>query len=933
MGVRLRYEYQDLQEVTTWRVDIDDADYGGSINTVNHGLGCEIIYDREGDRFLEPVKGSSAKVVMYDEGEAFWDTLRNNFVTANDQEFKMVVYRDTGSGYSLYWVGDLMPSMIEEENQSGAKMVTLEAVDGLRRLKDIYFESAVNNDMAGVGRGIRVAQAYNILWHILEMTDHSQFWGTNDDYVKYFGYWLFDGNTSYYELLDRTQVPLRIFTEENDDIVRKNQTPMSAYDSLVRLLKLFNLRIMLSNGSWIVYHVGVLHDTSAHTGYYCFYRKSGTASSTSPYRYNYDRGSVANVQNLGGAFAEFDGSNKLTTINADGMFGHFPALSRAQITALSGKYSFPDIQGGFANTTLNSSTAPMSESVSLGTIVGGGGRAFRFAFALDLNLLGLAMAALRSRWKLRIRVKVTAGSYRLWDNGQQLDDLQWTTGTPSHSVYIDLPIQGEHNIIFDTPVLPWTSESVTVDYTFDIIDSAGTSIGSNLFQYEIRYVGVSVLVNGDVVKDSKFQINNSRITESRENTIADIMDDFPLDDSGQTTLGNALGFNTTSTTFELIGSDKGWLAGDAAFGSVEFSTAIRLIKDAMALQDYPRRRYRGSFANENGGFDPHMVFTYDGTRWVMNAMRFDTMNGEVSGEWFGIEWYANEIEAEEETGRGWEFDGPDMVKPKRRVKRPYEFVGEITDGFYGEETAGTGGVLGDTISSLTISTATESLLKSGDVVLIYDPETLENLGEFTLTADVDSSDTTMSFTSKTLDHNIPVGAKVMLKGSEGFATPMLRTDEIQLGGETLTFFRTFGYIEYNGDVISISATGTLYDVTTSGLSSSEYNGVSAYNSGSVYGITIDTAGTYRVQISANFNVVTDTNSTDGVLQITTSEGASISGSWQSHPMAASSANVGVTFSGAKDFIAGEDLWLQVQNQETTDNIDFGVVRIYVERLS
>ena len=114
--------------------------------------------------------------------------------------------------------------------------------------------------------------------------------------------------------------------------------------------------------------------------------------------------------------------------------------------------------------------------------------------------------------------------------------------------------------------------------------------------------------------------------------------------------------------------------------------------------------------------------------------------------------------------------------------------------------------------------------EDGDVVQIYNPETLEMLQEVTLTSDVDATDTSISFSSVTLGNNIPPDSKIMLKGSEGFATPMLRTDEIQIGGNTYTDIAPTTEYYYGADtgsdVLPITASSTFYVVNTGSFNTS-----------------------------------------------------------------------------------------------------------------
>jgi hypothetical protein len=113
-GVRLRAEDKSYSGVE-WKWEIWDEDWTGSITDVHMKSG-QIKWMQEGDEILEPIKSSSAELVIYqsDDYDTAFDGFVDQLVLGEELRFKMRVYKDS----SLYWVGNIITDNCSWDNNS-----------------------------------------------------------------------------------------------------------------------------------------------------------------------------------------------------------------------------------------------------------------------------------------------------------------------------------------------------------------------------------------------------------------------------------------------------------------------------------------------------------------------------------------------------------------------------------------------------------------------------------------------------------------------------------------------------------------------------------------------------------------------------------------------------------------------------------------------
>lgn len=767
MGVRIRYEFTSENEGIQWKCDIHDSDYAASINTAQ-GNGFNITYNGNGDAPLANIKGSSCRLeLLWTDADTFMTGFINDLKAANEHEFALVIYKDN----NLYWVGNITGDSLSWGNENTSRSVQIDAIDGLGRLRDMNYD----NIIPGIAEDwTDTKQVFEVLLDLLSLNNLDQFWGGSDAYIQFEPHWVL--NTSYTDWIDRLSIPRHVFVK-TDEVDANVKEPKSAYECLEILLTHLNMRIMHSDGAYWLQQVMGMSTGTAATRY--TYYKGNTPVSSSPYKWwQASATSVARNSEVG---VDND-------VLAGGRFSYLPGLQRAEIDVPDTLFVYSNIQQTYNTKIINPTSAPMTESTDLGVIKGGTstGKKLLFFFAIRARRKAGILTAITNKYFLRVTLKVIAGSNRLSDSGTKGKNLTWTT-TSTDTVVIERYTNGygddsEGMIYIETPEIPWTAETTSMEVIYDVIDKntgASYTMSPVTLDFSIEDVVVSYKSGDEVLKRSKLAINNPDITDYENNTLY-THPDYLFDDIGIVTNQNSFQLNTTTTTFANVTAvDSGHLTDELISETI--------LQDAMSLQMYPIQVYEGGIT---GSYEPYLTWEYDSNVYVFNGGSFDAKFDEWNCQWWQsspeLGTVGNPVR---DDGKGWEYDGGDWVKPYRKTPTPWDHYGDVKDVMYLEKIGGSGGDYNSTYSSLTIQSATESLLKSGDVVCVFNPDTLEKLGEFTLSADIDSSDTSMSFTSSTLTENIPPDAIVMLKGSEGTATPMLRTNEIQIDGEAITTFK------------------------------------------------------------------------------------------------------------------------------------------------
>ena len=145
MSFKLRYwaELRSKYKEVFWRVEIAERGYQGSAEEMafNGSNPLQITWERRGDEFFVPVKGSEATINIL--------CLENfhyiNLFTSDPRKFRVSIFRNT----KLYWRGYVVADLYSEKFTAPPYQVSIKAVDGFSLLKNIPFTNLDNTQIEG----------------------------------------------------------------------------------------------------------------------------------------------------------------------------------------------------------------------------------------------------------------------------------------------------------------------------------------------------------------------------------------------------------------------------------------------------------------------------------------------------------------------------------------------------------------------------------------------------------------------------------------------------------------------------------------------------------------------------------------------------------------------------------------------------------------
>jgi len=783
-GVRRRFEFTDFRQ-QDWRVDIWDANWNGSITTETNG-DLEFSYPGEGDMLLGSLKTSSAKLTLFFDGSGSWTVFRDALIAAQEDQFRMVVYRDTGSGFVLYWAGVVVTDMIEWDNDTTPTPFMISAVDGLARLKDIDFSQSYTTGYAGP------QTIKKIIFDILAYNNTAQFWsGASVPYMAI--------SVDWYDTQQTLAVTQRIFEavrisgqtliekkSEADD--QLHDLPMKAYDVLQTLLKIFAARIVLSEGSWHIQQVA-----------------NFTSATYTQAEYNY----------LGAYTGNSTVSNRVNTganlrVMSSGVFGYYPTLKTVKITAAPSAYIiFP-----FVNQTLYADT-PITGTFQLGTVRAGAGSGLKVRISTNLFQLS-EDNYFRTNMQIRVEIQPKFGTNRINSPGWQT--VQWTTTAADKIVRIvDCAYYTKGHSLFleiNTPEIPFTEElNCTLEYSYTAERKNATIAlpSHSEWSWNVNSLWIALTKDDKIASRSIFYVDNpTTVSNSIELDLGEVV----IVDTGVASSNNIPEIQTTETSG--IWKQSGfWNTGFAGSNTLIQSVAL----EAMGMQSTPKRKYMGPI---EGIYAPHKAVGYDGTVYVCQGVTFRVDEAEWSGEWFGLLYVQSNI-AINDTRDFWPVRPnsnrfptyPNSLNPPVYLdkEKAANMGGWIMPVKGNEEISG-----GSSQSTFAIESSPTGLLVSGDVAGLLHEADFTIIDNIEIDADVNETDTSLTIVNKTFNIPIPQGARLFFNPAE-----LLFSKEIR--GETF-FNKNFtaptsdsdtvgkdGDFGFSGDSLYWRDSGTWYKFT------------------------------------------------------------------------------------------------------------------------
>jgi hypothetical protein len=737
--------YNDAFDNDTYEVIIDQDGYGGLVGDFNL-VGLKFNWEGEGKDRINPILTSTCSLSLLIDSTV--NSFIINLIAGAEDEFKVLINKNG----SLYWMGYIVTDLVTRENKPypALPVFEIQAVDGVGRLQKLDYDVTP-------GQTTIKAHLQNIITEI-GLLDFG-YANATDKVLSYLFFWQEENATVSMsppgDILANYRIDSRVWRYVDRTGAYKYA---SYYDVLKAICTGFNARFLWSEGMYRFHQINEMrYRTIAPTTVYINeWEKGGTHSATSTANlgiWNKTVTTDTDWQTGASDLVLFSGS----------LFKYYPPLKtvRVNYNHFSGQNLTPDWSWNEGYTSVKTyqtidyvnGTARLRVNATLSYRVD-----FSSGFDFSFNY---------SQIKFRLRIKV--GSYYLKRTaifgaaGYAYGQIVWTTDSGAYYEFYGAGNtldnqQYQQQIDITTPVL---AASGDLDMKFEFVELVaytGLVIGSGFTEYHtFGAVHVEVLQNG-VIQD---QYNQNNYIVANPNT----------GNSEQMELTISFGSGPTANNIGHIQAwdGLGWVTGEnwryGTSGSYVPHGQL-LAEDIISAQVTPVKRF---LATMRGVYEAHYRLKHNTTDYyIFMGGTFDIGSDEWAGEWFLISRDTTGLVASITQNYGGIVRnnlGPDGLPPPLSPMDPPlpSFPGNQTEGFFvpAVVVTQTDATIseGATVTTISIPAAGGDLLNSGDTITLVSPS--GDVQQFTLTADVDAGDTTISVSSTTAATDFPSGSWVI----------------------------------------------------------------------------------------------------------------------------------------------------------------------------
>lgn len=834
MGVRLSNTHYSLSGVL-YKVEVYDSDFSGTVSEFKDE-GFTITWDNESDNFNEPLKPSSCRYVLLDDGSATFSSFRSDLVSAQENEFQLVVSKWNGSSYDLYWCGVIMSDMVSWNNENDPRQFEIIAKDGINRLSDLPFTNIDSSPFTTSPQPFMY-----IIEKCLAKNGLASF--HTGDYIKVSVDW-YDTQMSTSQkqrVFERVRIWGEMFRKDIDDTESKKTDvdPIYCKDVISSLLQIFHARMIYSEGcyrieqvknftsstqdeanydntgTYVTTNTGVSNQTTLDVlamgkfGYHAPYnRVKLTARGYLDIRGAYidkvevDRSDTSNTETLqigtivGGVYATGSRttSSNTNTFRAEnaGTPGNSIALVFDGIHAVQTVVNDWNTANPTNKVYIASGANSIIHSAGTTTLSGGAGDGNRY-LEIDFDVQAITNNRTKaSNILTTVDVKLICGSYRIKNRAGYTNQMvcDWsTTAADKWSYTVQGYDNNTHKIQLVTPEIPFASESsCTCEITITLtkkdsavwIDPTDSTIWPQTdwdFYATLRR-GRIIAWDSDIDTLADVEV----IIENPTNTANSLQFDY-----GKIIIGdNPLVQRSISSknSFEVYNSLGTWQrpnVWDAGFDT-DYNLVTTMLMETMALRKTPVPKYMGVF---EGNYAAHKALSYDSTTWVVNRLELNSLTDEWTGTWFAIQVSRADITQSTERYKPLtsSFGLPPIRVPNTPVKDNIPLP---------INPKGKGAVpyeQGSTMTYIGTELLDNNHLKEGDSLLVYHPTTRELLHTFEVDTDTSVSDTSIAVVSDTNDADIPVGCLIEHNSKEVVHSAMVRADKmVSLGAQYIDVY-------------------------------------------------------------------------------------------------------------------------------------------------
>jgi hypothetical protein len=683
---------------------------------------------------------------------AYFDRFFDSYIESDDSVMSVAIYLED----ALHWAGNVIVDLIEWDNTSKPRPYTIRAIDGIDRLKDVFYDG----DLLNLGK-IKVIDAIK---KILAQNALESFWDNSQDYIREsieYKSLSVDGWNVSDSILDYTYIPENLFVNKQSD---KNESEfLTGYDALKGILELFSARIVHCEGAYYI------HQIRNYDGGGNFYIR--------------DYNKLDNTYNL----TSYDFNNTSLRILGGGKFGYLFGAKKSEIEIKGAKVtSIVGSLGGDLDVNILAGVTKISKRslrtsagivyynpevfYEVGDVKGG----VDLGSIMSINFVASSVFGLQfpfvaaNRYKLIMRLEITSGN-KFIKGGNGIPPY-WGDDSITTNRYWDQTIDTYNNplpvnITFRTPVIPFDLDDCQIRVSFSVVQNVGTTPTTALV-FEIDKLTLSIPTASDSNSDSEFVTVENINTKYTKDLILSpliISETSPLVSASILSVDE--NYNSSPQSLVNVGT---WHGSFDLQGSL---SALRVL-EAMSLQFRPIEKYMGGV---EGFYYPIQTLNYNGKKYAALNIQHNYDTDEYSGDWFEV--------ATARTGLSSGTQGGNQGGPlgQQGAEQAPE---RMIDTFIQQNTVG---ILSDVLTAGSINTIPfqdfdYDDLRKGDVLYVLEPETKLKAGEFVVLTTPNAIDTSIAVETITIDYDIPAGCDVVFGYRQTVVAERVRANIFQMKG-------------------------------------------------------------------------------------------------------------------------------------------------------
>jgi len=715
-------------------------------------LGLNTQWDTDGN-IMDSLMTSYSDITYSNPSEyAYFDRFFDKYRESDDSDMTVAIYLED----ALHWAGNVIVDLIEWENISKPRPYTIRAIDGIDRLKDVFYDG----DLLNLGR-IKVIDAIK---KILAQNALESFWDNSQDYIREsieYKSLSVDGWNVSDSILDYTYIPENLFVNKQSD---KNESEfLTGYDALKGILELFSARIVHCEGAYYI------HQIRNYDGGGNFYIR--------------DFNKLNNTYNL----TAYDFNNTSLRILGGGKFGYLFGAKKSEIEIKGAKVtSIVGSLGGDLDVNILAGVTKLSKRslrrsagivyydpevfYEVGNVKGG----LDLGNIMSINFVASSVFGLQfpfvaaNRYKLIMRLEITSGDKFI--KGGNGIPTYWGDDASTPNRYWDQTIDTYNNplpvnITFRTPVIPFDLDDCQIRVSFSVVQNVGTTPTTALV-FEIDKLTLSIPTASDSNSDSEFvtvENINTKYTKDLVLSPLIISETSPLVSASILSVDE--NYNSSPQSLVNVGT---W---DGSFDLQGSLSALRVL-EAMSLQFRPIEKYMGGV---EGFYYPIQTLNYNGKKYAALNIQHNYDTDEYSGDWFEV--------ATARTGLSSGTQGGNQGGPLGQ-QGSEQAPERMLDTFIQQNTVG---IISEVlpvgaITELVLQDFDYDDLRKGDVLYVLEPETKLKACEFVVLTTPNPMDTIIAVETVTIDYDIPAGCEIVFGYRQTVVSERVRANIFQMKG-------------------------------------------------------------------------------------------------------------------------------------------------------